>query len=90
MANWINVATPPKKSGRYRAKCGNSGDTFWALWWAKDKVWTNLKREEIAFGRPECVDTWRDAYKSVRSNATARCRVEMMGYGTHLVICRLR
>lgn len=68
MANWTPATTPPKKSGKYRVKCGNSGDTFWAMWKKRDKVWTNLKGDEIAFGRPECGDAWRDAYKTVRSN----------------------
>ena len=69
MAIWTSVSTPPKESGKYRAKCGNTRDTFWAMWKKREKVWTNPKGEEIAFGRPECGDTWRKAYQSVRSNA---------------------
>ena len=60
MANWTSAVTPPTKAGRYRVKCGNSGDTFWARWNQRRKFWTNLFGEEIAFcGDRGVGDLWR-------------------------------
>lgn len=66
MANWIPVSTEPPKPGKYRAKCGVSGDTFWAFWNKRDKRWSNLDGQVIVFGRPECGDVWREVPKPLK------------------------
>ena len=61
MANWTSTDQSPTRSGEYRCKCGNSGDTFWALWDNKSKCWTDYDGDEVAFGPRDVGDMWRHA-----------------------------
>lgn len=64
MARWTSVETHPTFSGMYRVRCGNSLETFWAVWKKKSKTWHNEKGEEIVFGRIECKDAWRESKRT--------------------------
>jgi hypothetical protein len=64
MAKWTPTSTPPARSGRYRAKCGVTGDTFWADFNAHDGLWYRAgTNDDIVFGARgwDICDKWRAA-----------------------------